>query len=246
MDPRAQIGVFGKHPAYGDFLRAGVSDPIVEAMMQWLDPTLAQLRDDLGNDWAAFWDQAQPVRFWIGRGVFGKTLAGIMVASHDRVGRRYPLVLMGEGVAQAAPVVDPDQTVYAALEYHLRQMQPGIGAKALLEGMSVSMPSETPQAAQTGPTVWAHHPHADLAALLGAAVPVEAEHARLTRAMFWAPGGDGRAACWLSHDRMPQSGALGWLLGGVPAQDDIQTGSPVSSDLSPGIKDSQEAKSHAP
>lgn len=215
---QAPVGLFGKHPGYGDFLRAGLSEPVADAMSRWLDGTLAALRDEMGNDWAAFWDGAQELRFWVGRAVLGRTLAGILRPSQDRVGRRYPLVLMVEGAAAAAPVVDPDQGLWDGLAAHMQRMQPGQGGKALLDGLTLTPPAEDPLSAATGPTLWAHHPEADLGALLRSAAAVDADRAMLTRSYWWATGGAGRAAVWLGCPGLPEAPALGWLLAGVPGE----------------------------
>lgn len=219
MPGDAVTGLMGKHPGYGDFIATGISTQTEAALTGWLDPVLAALRDQLGNDWAGFWDSAQDLRFWIGRGIFGRTLAGVMRPSRDRVGRRYPLLILAEAVAVPPPVRDPDQGLWRALATHLDRMQPGQGARALLVGLPGGFPAETPEAAAAGPTIWAHRPDGDLAALLAAAGPVEAARAELSRSHFWAPATPGRAAVWLAETGLPGAGALGWLLAGMPAED---------------------------
>lgn len=212
-----RIGVMGKHPGYGDFLRAGLSERMADALSAWLDQSLVALRDDMGNGWAGFWDGAQDLRFWIGRGVLGRTLAGVLRPSRDRVGRRYPLILLLEGAAITPPVIDTDQEVWDCLAAHLDAMTPGDGARALLEGLSPPAVAEDPLTAATGPTIWAHHPEGDLAALLRAAAAADAERACLTRSYWWAPESPGRTAVWLGCPGLPEVSALAWLLAGVAA-----------------------------
>ena len=214
---QAHIGLIGKHPGYGDFLRAGLSLPVADALSDWLDRTLSELRDSTGNDWPAFWAGAQSLRFWAGRAVLGRTLAGVMRPSQDRVGRRYPLVLVAEGAHLPPPVQDTGQDIYESLEHHLDRAQPGQGAKALLEGLDLTLPEEDPQTAATGPTIWAHHPEGDLNALLGSAAKADPHHALLIRSYWWAPGRGDRAAVWLGCTGLPNAQALGWLLAGVAA-----------------------------
>lgn len=219
----ARLGLIGKHPGYGDFLRAGLSDPVASGLEHWLDCVLSDLRDTAGDDWPAFWDNAQDLRFWIGRAVLGQPLAGVMRPSRDRTGRRYPMILAAEGAALPAPVVDSDQTVYEGLTRHLDAMQPGQGAGALLSGLTLEqmgdLAGEAAQATADGPTLWAHHPAGNLDALLQSAGPVDAARALLTRSYWWAPGGPGRAAVWLGCPGLPGSQALGWLLSGVASED---------------------------
>ena len=212
-----QTGVLGKHPSYGDFLRAGLSEKTVDALSAWLDRSLAALRDDMGNGWAEFWDGAQDLRFWVGRGVVGRTLAGVLRPSQDRVGRRYPLILLLEGAAVPAPVIDPDQLVWDSLANHLNIMRAGDGARALLDGLMPPAVAEDALTAGLGPTIWAHHPEGDLGALLQAVAGVDAERACLTRSYWWAPRTSGRAAVWLGCPGLPEVSALAWLLSGIPA-----------------------------
>jgi type VI secretion system protein ImpM len=213
----ATLGLIGKHPGYGDFLRTGLSGPLADALSEWLDKTLSDQRDAMGNDWPPFWDRGQDLRFWIGRAVLGRTLAGVLRPSRDRVGRRYPFMLLCEGAVVSPPTEETAQPLWDALAAHLDRMQPGQGAMALLEGLSILLDSEDAATAATGPTIWAHHPEGDLTALLQAAARVDGQRALLSRSYWWAPGGAGRAAVWLGCHGLPDAMSLGWLLAGVPA-----------------------------
>lgn len=217
MTELAKIGVMGKHPGYGDFVSAGLSQPVAEALTGWVDHTLFALREQMGDDWQAFWDSAQDLRFWIGRAVLGQTLLGVLRPSRDKVGRRYPLLLLAEGVGVPAPVETPDQVIWDGLTGHMDQMTPGQGGRALLDGLNMDLPAD--RDASSGPTVWAHHPAGDLAALLAAAAPVDASRAVLNRSYWWSPGGPGRAATWLGCPGLPEPQALAWALAGVAGQE---------------------------
>ncbi|MGC1504441.1 MAG: type VI secretion system-associated protein TagF [Sulfitobacter sp.] len=220
---RAVIGILGKHPDYGDFLQAGVPEQIVEVFNNWLDACLPKLRDQMGQSWAPFWDGAQDVRFWIGRGVLGKTVVGILHPSRDRSGRRYPLILLAMGADLPVPLGEmADQAPWDAMATHLAKMKPGEGASALLEGMSIEITAESETHASVGPTLWAHHPEGNLDALLASAAGPDAVHAQLTRSYWWTTGASSkdvsRAATWLGCPGLPEPQALGWLLGGVARQ----------------------------
>ncbi len=216
MEHYARLGLMGKHPGYGDFLRAGLSEAVSEAIERWLDATLPQVRDDMGNDFAGFWDGAQDVRFWIGRAIFGHTLIGVLRPWRDRAGRRYPFILAVEGADVQSPMVDPDQTIWNRLSEHIDNMEAGEGGIALLENLHLIVPAETEEMRQLGPVIWAHHPEGDLAALLSSAAPVDTDRARLNRSYWWAPATMGRAATWLGCPGLPEPQSLTWLLGGVP------------------------------
>ncbi|KIN75142.1 Type VI secretion-associated protein, family [Sulfitobacter noctilucae] len=218
----------GKHPGYGDFLQAGVSEHLIEAMNGWLDATLPPLRDQMGEDWGAFWDGAQNLRFWVGRAVLGRSVAGLLHPSRDRVGRRFPLLLLVEGANVPVPLgADVDHSLWDAMADHLEQMEPGQGAAALLADAHVSAPAEDETTAALGPTLWAHHPGGNLAALLASADAPNADRAHLSRSYWWAPGTHSktqyRAATWLGCEGLPAPQALGWLLGGVPGETEDAT-----------------------
>jgi len=216
MAAAAEIGLIGKHPGYGDFLRANMEPAVVEHLEAWLDQGLAEIRDQQGQAWPAFWEQAQDLRFWIGRVVLGRSLMGVMRCSRDRVGRRYPLMLIAQGAAVPAPLADADQSPYEALGAHFSAMQPGQGGAALLDGLQLQLPQEDEASARIGDTLWAHQPNGDLGALLGAAAGADADRALLTRSYWWAPATETRAAIWLGCTGLPGAAALHWLLAGTP------------------------------
>ncbi|WP_420857738.1 type VI secretion system-associated protein TagF [Marivivens marinus] len=213
------IGIMGKHPGFGDFLRHGISDPVAEGLSKWLDGSLHKLRTEVGDGWSDFWDRSITLRFWVGRSISGATLAGVLVPSRDKVGRRFPFLMLAEGVDRAAPVADPDQGLYDAFETHLSTAQPGpAGASSLLGGLdpdAIGIQPETDAQRAEGSLIWAHHPDGDLAALLRAAGPVDAARAMTNRSYWWAPGQSGSApAIWLGQAGLPDAAGLGWLLSG--------------------------------
>lgn len=212
----ADIGLLGKHPGYGDFLRANVASDVAEQLEAWLDGCLPEIRDQQGQNWPVFWEQAQDLRFWIGRAVLGRSLMGILRCSRDRAGRRYPLFLVAQGAAVPAPLQDPDQSAYEVLGAHFSVMRPGQGGAALLDGLHLQLPEEDAETAQRGSTLWAHQPNGDLTKLLNAASGADAECALLTRSYWWAPASGAKAAIWLGCDGMPAAAALHWLLAGTP------------------------------
>lgn len=217
----AQVGLMGKHPGYGDFLQAGLPQPLVTRLNTWLDMTLPPLRDQLGDHWGPVWDSALDLRFWVGRAVLGQTTFGVLRASRDRVGRRFPFLMLATGAAMPVPLGENvDQAPWEALEKHMNNMQPVQGSAALLEGHLPEFQAEDDEALAAGPMLWAHHPLADLDALLTSAAVPDAQRAQLMRSYWWAPGVRtdevNRAAIWLGCQGMPDAPALGWLLGGMP------------------------------
>ncbi len=94
--PPGTTAWYGKLPARGDFVSQGLSPSQVRAWDGWLQQGLkhASLRwppDELDRRLQAF----PPWRFlaWP-NGVSGAAWAGVVVASHDRVGRAFPLTVL--------------------------------------------------------------------------------------------------------------------------------------------------------
>ncbi len=221
------LGILGKHPGYGDFLRHGVRRSTAEGLSFWLDRALTDLKSKMDAEWPTYWDNAISLRFWIGPEVFGQTIAGILRPSQDKVGRRYPLLLMTEGAYVHPPVSDPDQTLYETFEAHLDAAQPGQGAAALLDGLTVELQPEPSE--KIGASIWAHHPEGDLGSLLGAALMADHQRASLGRVHFWSPGGPNHAATWLSGQGLPGAESFGWLLSGVPREAQVAEQAPETA-----------------
>ena len=89
------LGLYGKHPAKGDFLETGL--PVQPALEAWLDGALAEARNGLGDAWETVWATARPLRFWLGPSLWGEPVAGVLATSADKVGRRFPLLIIGLG-----------------------------------------------------------------------------------------------------------------------------------------------------
>jgi type VI secretion system protein ImpM len=88
------VGLFGKLPARGDFLRRGLPAGLTAPLDAWLQAALAASRAALGEGWPALWLESPIWRFAAAAGVCGPVpAAGILLPSTDRVGRCFPLVL---------------------------------------------------------------------------------------------------------------------------------------------------------
>ncbi len=94
MPGAVSVGFYGKLPARGDFVRAGLPRTFVEPWDGWLASVLAGSRALMGEDWLAAWLEAPVWRFRLGAGICGPDAAlGLMLPSVDRVGRYFPLTL---------------------------------------------------------------------------------------------------------------------------------------------------------
>lgn len=94
----ALAGFFGKLPARGDFVAAGLSTELVTAWDNWAQQRLVESRDTLGEDWTTLWLTTPAWRFALPAGQCGtRTITGVLMPSVDRVGRYFPLLAAVEG-----------------------------------------------------------------------------------------------------------------------------------------------------
>ena len=92
-----EVGLYGKLPSHGDFLRRRVSDGFVSVWDEWLQQCIAASRSALGDSWLDVYLTSPVWRFACDTGVCGpRAYAGMMAPSVDRVGRYFPLTLVWE------------------------------------------------------------------------------------------------------------------------------------------------------
>lgn len=103
-------GFYGKLPAHGDFIRRNLPGDAVAAWDGWAASLLQAGPARLGaQPFAAAWDAMPCWCLSLPGGACGAApLCGVMAASRDAVGRRFPLLL-------AAPVADAAEGWFAAL-----------------------------------------------------------------------------------------------------------------------------------
>jgi type VI secretion system protein ImpM len=90
-----EVGLYGKLPSHGDFLRRRVSDAFVDVWDAWLQNGLAGSRELLGDRWLDTYLTSPAWRFVCSAGGCGaQAIAGVMVPSVDRVGRYFPITLV--------------------------------------------------------------------------------------------------------------------------------------------------------
>lgn len=185
------LAIYGKHPAKGDFLEYGLPAAMKTAVEGWLDTVLGEAKASLGADWQAVWPSAPMLRFWLGETIWGAPIAGVMAASQDRVGRKFPLVLLalGEhGQNLPPPVIDTDQTWYDGVCAHLT---------TLLKRSDVASPAALLQNAPhplVGDTLpgprdfWAVCPGEDVSGLLADIALTDHRRANNDRSYWWVAG----------------------------------------------------------
>jgi type VI secretion system protein ImpM len=91
------VGLYGKLPSHGDFLRRRTSDAFVDRWDAWLQGCMAASRTALGERWLDVYLTSPAWRFVCAAGTCGAApILGLMVPSVDRVGRYFPLTLVVE------------------------------------------------------------------------------------------------------------------------------------------------------
>lgn len=186
------LGVYGKHPAKGDFLEYGLPAGLRPLLEVWLDSVLAETRESLGQEWEYRWHHAPMLRFWLGEGIWGQPVAGVMAPTQDRVGRRFPLVVVttGEPGQPAPPAVDPDQSWYDAAEAHLAATltRADLSApSALIEGLIAPACRDD----QGGPgDFWAVREGAALSGLWSDVALTDHRRAVAGRSYWWVAGAE--------------------------------------------------------
>jgi len=108
-----EVGLYGKLPSHGDFLRRRVSDAFVTVWDSWLQECFAASREALGERWLDVYLTSPAWRFASAAGVLDdRPMLGLMVPSVDRVGRYFHLAVVaglppGVDVVTAASAAEP-------------------------------------------------------------------------------------------------------------------------------------------
>src|ERR1700733_10821549 len=89
------VGLYGKLPTHGDFLRRRVTDDFVAAWDEWLQHCIPDGRVALGEAWLETYLTRPVWRFPLSTNVSETApVAGVLAPSVDRVGRYFPLTLL--------------------------------------------------------------------------------------------------------------------------------------------------------
>ncbi len=105
MNNNLKIGLYGKLPAYGDFINRNLKSTFINSWDEWLQHFISGSQETLGEDWLNIYLTSPIWRFVLSPGVIDEYMwAGIMMPSVDRVGRYFPISLVQPFDAKINPV----------------------------------------------------------------------------------------------------------------------------------------------
>lgn len=215
------IGFCGKHPGFGDFFGLGVDPALRHALDLWLETALPEAAAALGEGWNAVWDASPGFGFWIGGQVWtasgGAALRGWLLPARDRVGRRWPLiVLQHPAPADPPPLAGDDGFAAAAAASARATMACGAAAVAALAPCFTPLAGFAAAADPASPLLWAVNPALPAGKLWSDLAALDHRRAAQHSAYLWADPLPGRAAAVLATTGLPAGAMIAWLLAGVP------------------------------
>jgi type VI secretion system protein ImpM len=182
-------GFYGKLPARGDFVRAGLPRDFVDAWDRWWQSMISASRESLGEAWVPAWLEAPVWRFTLPAGLCGAgSVMGVWMPSVDRAGRYFPLT-----IAAVAGPDDWSDLEGAPLDFLAAAEQAG------LDALEQDLTPET----------MVQRIAAGRAALVA---PVAAARAGAPRSYWWTEGGPRVAACSTSVAGLPDRVAFMGML----------------------------------
>ncbi len=197
---RNLTGYFGKLPDRADFVTGSCPDGFLKLWEPFLMGGLAQSRQQLGGDWEDAYMTMPIWRFWLKStapdGAAAACAAGALMPSVDKVGRKFPLTVVG-APSGAESIGEPPQTWYDDVEAVL------LGAledDATLSGFKEAVAGLAAPAANT---------ETDDATQCGSMVPEADTKGRVT-SRFWCQAG-AQAICF-GCDGLPAPNEFRWLL----------------------------------
>ena len=182
-------GFYGKLPARGDFVRAGLPRDFVEAWDRWWQSMITASRESLGEAWVPAWLEAPIWRFTLPAGLCGAgSVLGVWMPSVDRAGRYFPLT-----IAAVAGRDDWTDLTDAARGFLTAAEQAGLDA--LEQDLTPDMMIER-----------------IAAGCASLAAPVAAFRADAPKSRWWTEGGPRVAAACLTAVGLPDRAAFTAML----------------------------------
>lgn len=93
-DAAPKAGLYGKAPAFGDFVVRRLPSTFVRPWDDWLSRSLTASRQQIGEGWTHAYLSSPPWRFALDPGLAGETgWIGVLASSIDQVRRFYPITV---------------------------------------------------------------------------------------------------------------------------------------------------------
>ncbi len=141
MSVDINIGLYGKLPAYGDFISRNLPVSVINMWDEWLQHYISGSKEELGDAWLDIYLTSPIWRFVLSPGVMdGNTWAGLIMPSVDRVGRYFPVSLLYRLDAKINPVkfMLEQNSWFNTLEAHcLSALNGQIDADQLINNLAV-------------------------------------------------------------------------------------------------------------
>lgn len=105
MSHDMQTGIYGKLPAYGDFIFRNLNTAFISPWDEWLQHFISGSQEQIGEDWLNIYLTSPVWRFALSPGVIDNNMwAGLMMPSVDRVGRYFPVSIVKQFASNTSPV----------------------------------------------------------------------------------------------------------------------------------------------
>ena len=105
MNTELETGLYGKLPAYGDFIFRNLNTSFITPWDEWLQHFISGSQEQMGDDWLDIYLTSPIWRFVLSPGVIDNNMwAGLMMPSVDRVGRYFPISLVKPIDSNITPV----------------------------------------------------------------------------------------------------------------------------------------------
>ncbi len=105
MQTELQTGVYGKLPAYGDFISRNLNASFVNPWDEWLQHFISGSQEQIGDNWLNVYLTSPIWRFVLSPGVIDSNMwAGVVMPSVDRVGRYFPISIVKSFPSNVCPI----------------------------------------------------------------------------------------------------------------------------------------------
>ena len=144
------IGLYGKLPSNGDFVRRRLPETFIRPWDAWLQAGIVAAKERLAAEFDPAWAAGPAWRFSLPAGACGdRSCAGVIMPSRDRVGRAFPLTV---GIVHDDEAAAPGRAWYDAVaDATTAALAEGLGPDALLDRVSADACAPASRDADHGP-----------------------------------------------------------------------------------------------